>query len=74
MSRVAIILIIGSIFLITLTQALARKVAATGAVNAPEALLAVGLLFCTIKIYTCWLGAPRSKPVEDENDDQHDEK
>ena len=70
MSRIAIILIIGSIFIVTLTQALARQVVAAGTVKAPEALLALGLLYCTMKIYTCWLGAPRPEPVEDEKDNQ----
>jgi len=74
MSRVAIILIVGSVFIVTLTQALARQVAASGTVNAPEVFLAFGLLYCTKKIYISWLGAPRPEPVEDENDDQHNEK
>ena len=68
MSRLAIILIVGSIFIITLTQALALQVATSGEVKAPEVLLAFGLLYCTMKIYTCWLGAPRPEPVEDNND------
>lgn len=73
MSRVAIILIIGSVFIITLTQALARQVVTSGEVKAPEILLAIGLLYCTMKIYTCWLGAPGPEPLEDNNDDQHKE-
>ncbi|SHJ28659.1 hypothetical protein SAMN02745165_01984 [Malonomonas rubra DSM 5091] len=74
MSRVAIILIVGSIFIVTLSQALARQVATTGDVTPPELLLAFGLLYCAMKIFTCWLGAPRPEPVEDDEDDQHNEK
>lgn len=73
MSRLAILLIVGSIFIITLTQSLARQVASAGEVNAPEVLLAFGLLYCTMKIYTCWLGTPRPEQREDTNDD-HTEK
>ncbi len=72
MSRIAIILIIGSIFIVTLTQSLIRQVAASENVHTPELLLALGLLYCVMKIFTCWLGAP-SPEAADEEDDQHKE-
>ncbi len=74
MSPVAIILIIGSIFVSVLTQALARQVVVSGEVKAEEFLLALGLLYCATRIYLCWLGSPRRKPVEGEEDDQQNEK
>lgn len=70
MSHLATILLVGSIFIVTLTQALARQVASNAEIKAPEVLLAFGLLYCAMKIYTFWLGAPHPEPLEDNNDDQ----
>lgn len=74
MSRVSISLIIGSIFIVTLSQTLTRY--ATFGHNVPLAhiLLACGLLYCAMKILTNWLGAPPPRSTEDENDDQQNER
>jgi hypothetical protein len=74
MSRLSISLIIGSIFIVTLCQALARHASFVRSISAAQILLACGLLYCAMKIYTAWLGAPPPRPAEDENNDQQNEK
>lgn len=74
MSRVAIILIIGSIFIVILSQTIARNATFNGPLYLPEVVLTFGLLYCVMKIFISWLAAPSSKKVEDENNDQHNEK
>lgn len=73
MSHISLSLIIGSIFTVILSQALAHHIFFAGAISAPQILLACGLLYCAMKIYTSWLGAPPAQKVEDENNDQHNE-
>lgn len=74
MSRVAIILIVGSIFIVMLSQTIARNANFTGPLYLPEVILTFGLLYCVMKIYISWLGAPSANKAEDENNDQHNEK
>jgi len=73
MSRVSISLIIGSIFCVTLCQSLVRHASFVSSISAPQFLLACGLLYCSMKIYTAWLAAPPPRNVEDENNDPQNE-
>ena len=73
MSRISISLIIGSIFIVTLGQAIARHTYFGGSLAVSQILLAYGLLYCAMKILTAWLAAPPPEKMEDENNDQQNQ-
>ncbi len=73
MSQISISLIIGSIFIITLGQAIVRHATYGSSIAISQILLACGLLYCVMKILTAWLGAPPPQKVEDENNDQQNQ-